>query len=83
MFCPSKMAVFTAMRQLPQIMENYVEFTHAHPGVPWRSMRGMRNRIAHGYFDINLDMEWNTIQAALPTLLNHMMPIRLDHLTEI
>ena len=32
-----------------KIMENYVEFTHTHPGVPWRSMRGMRNRIAHGY----------------------------------
>jgi uncharacterized protein with HEPN domain len=32
-------------------------------------MRGMRNRIAHGYFDINLDVVWETVQVALPELL--------------
>lgn len=39
------------------------------PGIPWRNMRGMRNRIAHGYFDINLDLVWDTVQLALPDLL--------------
>uniref|UniRef100_UPI00313AD7D7 HepT-like ribonuclease domain-containing protein n=1 Tax=Pseudomonas sp. TH41 TaxID=2796405 RepID=UPI00313AD7D7 len=37
--------------------------------VPWRSMRGVRNRIAHGYFDINLEVVWDTVQAALPEFL--------------
>jgi uncharacterized protein with HEPN domain len=32
-------------------------------------MRGMRNRMAHGYFDINLDVVWDTVQTALPDLL--------------
>ncbi|WP_426109239.1 DUF86 domain-containing protein [Pseudomonas sp. TWR1-1-4] len=32
----------------------------------------MRNRIAHGYFDINLDVVWNTIQSALPDLLERL-----------
>ena len=31
-------------------------------------MRGMRNRIAHGYFDINLEVVWDTVQTALPAL---------------
>ncbi len=31
-------------------------------------MRGMHNRIAHGYFDINLDVVWDTVQTALPEL---------------
>jgi uncharacterized protein with HEPN domain len=31
-------------------------------------MKGMRNRIAHGYFEINLDVVWETVQTALPTL---------------
>jgi uncharacterized protein with HEPN domain len=31
-------------------------------------MRGMRNRIAHGYFEINLDVVWETVQSALPEL---------------
>ena len=40
-------------------MDGYVsEFTQAHADVPWRSMRNMRNRMAHGYFDINLDVVW-------------------------
>lgn len=29
----------------------------------------MRNRIAHGYFEINLDVVWDTVQVALPELL--------------
>jgi len=37
-----------------------------------RSMRGMRNRIAHGYFDINLDVVWGTVQVALPELLRFL-----------
>lgn len=35
-------------------------------------MGGMRNRIAHGYFDINLDVVWDTVQLALPELLEHL-----------
>jgi uncharacterized protein with HEPN domain len=31
-------------------------------------MRGMRNRVAHEYFDINLDVVWDTAQIALPDL---------------
>jgi uncharacterized protein with HEPN domain len=31
-------------------------------------MRGMRNRIAHGYFEIDLGVVWDTLQTALPAL---------------
>ncbi|TAD89575.1 MAG: DUF86 domain-containing protein [Alphaproteobacteria bacterium] len=55
-----------------KIMDGYVEFIQAHPDVPWRNMRGMRNRIAHGYFDINLDLVWDTMQTALPDLLKRL-----------
>jgi uncharacterized protein with HEPN domain len=44
------------------------EFLLAHPELPWQQMRGMRNRMAHGYFDINLDIVWETVQASLPGL---------------
>lgn len=52
-----------------KIMDAYPDFTASHAEVPWRSMRGMRNRIAHGYFDINLDVVWETVRVALPDLL--------------
>ena len=61
-----------------KVMDGYAEFIQAHPEVPWRSMRGMRNRIAHGYFDINLDVVWETVHAALPELLKQLSSVR-DH----
>ncbi len=55
-----------------KLMDSHADYTEAHPHVPWRSMRGMRNRIAHGYFDINLDVVWDTVQTALPDLLQQL-----------
>jgi len=59
-----------------KVMEKRPEFAGQHPEVPWTSMRGMRNRIAHGYFDINLDVVWETTQTALPELLTHLPAVR-------
>ena len=59
-----------------KVMEGYAAFTQAHPQVPWRNMRGMRNRMAHGYFDINLDMVWETVQEWLPELLKQLFVVR-------
>lgn len=59
-----------------KVMDGYAEFAQAHGQVPWRNMRGMRNRIAHGYFDINLDVVWDTVQTALPALLQQLPAIR-------
>lgn len=51
-----------------KLMNEYPNFVIQHPQIEWRSMRGMRNRIAHGYFDINLEVVWETLQTALPDL---------------
>ena len=37
-------------------------------------MVGMRDRLIHGYFDVNLDVVWKTVQEDLPPLIEH-----LDH----
>jgi uncharacterized protein with HEPN domain len=59
-----------------KVMDGYTEFAQSQSQIPWRSMRGMRNRIAHGYFDINLDVVWETVQTALPNLLVQLKAIR-------
>ena len=41
-------------------------------------MRGMRNRIAHGYFEINLDVVWDTVKTALPELHKQLPTVRQD-----
>ncbi len=61
-----------------KVMDGYGEFVHRHGQIPWRNMRGMRNRIAHGYFDINLNVVWETVQVALPELLKQLPAVRRD-----
>lgn len=58
-----------------KVVQSYPDFVVDHPEIPWRNMKGMRNRIAHGYFDIDLDIVWNTVQSALPQLLDQLTAI--------
>lgn len=52
-----------------KLMARHAEFLGRHPQVPWRSIRDMRNQVAHGYVTIDTDVVWRTVQAALPDLL--------------
>jgi uncharacterized protein with HEPN domain len=61
-----------------KVMDHYSDFTSQHPEVPWHNMRGMRNRIAHGYFDINLEVVWETVLTALPELLKKLPSVLED-----
>ena len=36
--------------------------------IPWKQVVGMRNHIAHGYFDINTDFVWDVIKNDLQPL---------------
>lgn len=59
-----------------KLADEYPDFVARFPQVEWKSMRGMRNRLAHGYFDINLDIVWETVQQALPSLEHQLREIQ-------
>ncbi|MDP2818768.1 MAG: DUF86 domain-containing protein [Polaromonas sp.] len=61
-----------------KLLKDDEAFADLHPQVPWRSMKGMRNRIAHGYFEINLETVWDTLKTALPSLIEQLPEIRRD-----
>lgn len=42
------------------------------PQLRWTELMGMRDRLAHGYFAVNLDVVWNTVREDLPQLLSHV-----------
>jgi len=58
-----------------KVMDRHTGFVEKYPTVPWRNMRGMRNRIAHGYFEIDFDVVWDTVHTALPDLLRQLSAI--------
>jgi len=47
-------------------------FRTGHPEIPWEKMVGMRDRLIHGYFDINLDVVWETVTEDLPPLIDQL-----------
>ena len=45
------------------------EYRAKHADIPWKKMIGLRNRLIHGYFDIDLDIVWDTVAGDLPPLI--------------
>jgi uncharacterized protein with HEPN domain len=48
--------------------------------IPWRDIVGMRNRLVHAYFEINLDILWRTVQDDLPPLVAELAKIPFEGL---
>lgn len=44
------------------------EFAAQHSDIPWEDVYLMRNRISHGYFSVDLEIVWQTIQRSIPEL---------------
>ena len=46
-------------------------------GIAWPAIVGMRNRLVHAYFDIDLDILWVTVCHDLPALVTQLQVLRL------
>lgn len=44
------------------------ELVQSHPEVPWGEIIGLRNRIAHAYYNIDQGVVWDIVQEDLPSL---------------
>ncbi len=62
-----------AAKRLPMsVRESY-------PGIPWRNMAGMRDRIVHGYDSINLPIVWRVVKTDIPDLEPSIRQILEDY----
>lgn len=55
-----------------RIQKEAPEFLAAHSQIPWRQMRGIRNKVVHDYFDLAWDVVWDTVKQDLPPLLEQI-----------
>ena len=44
-------------------------YRDGHPEIPWLDIIGMRHRLIHAYYDVNLDIVWRTVVDDLPPLI--------------
>lgn len=51
-----------------RLMSGEPAFVALHLDIPWTGMKGMHIRVAHGYFEINLQIVWDTVSNELPKL---------------
>jgi len=61
-----------AARQVPD------DFAAAHPEVPWARIAGLRNRIVHDYFGLDLEIIWQILQVDLPQLKSQLPAPRTE-----
>lgn len=51
------------------------EFKAAHAEIPWGQIVGLRHRIVHEYFRLDLDIIWEIVQRDIPALMGQLEPL--------
>ncbi len=46
-----------------------IETTSEFRSIPWRDIIGMRNHLIHSYFDVDIELVWDTVDRDLPPLI--------------
>ena len=71
-FSHDSKTVFAVIRALEIIGEASKKIPEAtkreYPDLPWRGMAGIRDKLIHEYFGMNLQVVWNTINEDIPKL---------------
>jgi uncharacterized protein with HEPN domain len=47
----------------------------AHPDVPWRRIARFRDRLAHAYFGVDLEIVWDVVEVRLPEVVSAVTTI--------
>lgn len=68
-FVRSLEVIGEATKRLPQ------DFRDAHPAIDWRGMAGMRDRLIHGYFGVDLELVWDVVRTRVPDLEKRLRPL--------
>ena len=68
--------IFIIGEAATQLINQYPEFTEKHPEIPWREMRGIRNRMAHGYYQLDTEIIWDTVTQYIGKLSKQIVALK-------
>ncbi len=72
-------AIFKAVETIGEAASHVSDGTQqTGPAIPWAKIIGMRNRLVHAYYAIDLDVVWDTIHKDLPWLIAQLEPLVPD-----
>ena len=78
-FIKNRMLILSVIKEIEIIGEAASRISEdtklEYPDIPWQDIVGMRNRLIHGYFDVNVKLIWNTVKNNLPILDNSLKEI--------
>lgn len=62
--------------QIGELAKNFdKQFVQTYNQVPWRLIKGMRDKVAHGYGTIDIDRVWGTAQKDIKPLKEYCLSI--------
>lgn len=68
-----------AMGEIVTVLHHkYPEFLEQHKYIPWKYIRGMRNIIAHGYFELDFEVVYETAVTSIPELFEQIKNLMME-----
>lgn len=72
-------AVIRAMEIIGEAVKNIPDSIRGkYKGIPWKDIAGMRDKLIHGYFGVNLEVIWKTVEDQLPGLKKKLLKVLED-----
>ena len=73
-------ATIRKLQVIGQAVKNLSDTSKAqYPAIPWKQVAGLRDKVIHDYFGINLEIVWAVVEKDLPTLrraVDHLLSAR-------